>query len=114
MRGSIVKKNDTYYIVLDDPLSTDKRRRKWIKGSSSKKETERQLSEYLHQIDTGAYINPGKMTIKDYLSQWIKDYQVNLSPRGFERYQGIVESHLKPRLGHFNLIQLRPEHIQKF
>ena len=37
----------------------------------------------------------------------------NLSPRGIERYAGIIRKHLIPDLGKVTLTQLRPEHLQK-
>ena len=37
----------------------------------------------------------------------------NLSPRGFERYHGIIIKHFTPDLGNIPLTQLKPEHLQK-
>jgi integrase len=52
--------------------------------------------------------------MREYLERWLKDYaEPNLSPRGFERYQGIVTKHLVPDFGSIPIIKLRPEHIQK-
>jgi len=48
---------------------------------------------------------------------WIKvlaDHaKPNLSPRGFERYSGIMRQHLIPDMGSIMLTALRPEHLQK-
>jgi len=57
-------------------------------------------------------MKPGKTTLGEFLERWIKDYQHNLSPRGFERYAGIISKHLIPSLGNIVLTQLRPEHLQ--
>ncbi|HUV75697.1 MAG TPA: tyrosine-type recombinase/integrase [Dehalococcoidales bacterium] len=73
------------------------------------------MSELLHQIDTGAYMKPGKTTIADYLDRWLTDYvKPNLAPRTAEGYAQIIQSYLIPALGNIPLSQLRPEHLQKY
>ena len=117
MRGHIIKRyKDSYTIVLNlgrDP-STGKRKQQWISVKGTKKEAERKLSDILHQLDTGTFMKPGKTTVADFLERWLKDYQPNLSPRGFERYGSIIRGHLLPGLGSIPLTQLRPEHLQRY
>ena len=100
MRGHITKRGkDSYSIVLSlghDP-ATGKRLRQWISVKGTKRDAEKRLSEVLHQLDTGAYMKPGKTTVADYLERWLADYaKPNLSPRGFERYESITRTHLIP------------------
>ena len=116
MRGHIIKRyKDSYSIVLNlgiDP-STGKRKQQWVSVKGTKKEAEKRLSELLHQLDNGIIMKPSKTTVKEFLERWLKDYQPNLSPRGYERYQGIIIRHLIPKLGNIALTQLKPEHLQK-
>lgn len=115
MRGHIVKRyRNSYTIVLSlgiDP-ATGKKKQQWISVKGTKKEAEKKLSEMLHQLDTGTFMKPGKITVAEFLERWIEDYRPNLSPRGFERYVGIIHRHLIPGLGSIPLTQLRPEQIQ--
>jgi len=117
MRGHIVKRgNNSYSIVLSlgyDPKA-GRYKQQWVTVKGTKKDTEKRLAELLHQLDTGAYMKPGKTTVADYLNQWLVEYvKPNLSPRGFERYQGIITKHLIPNFSNIPLTQLRPEHLQK-
>ncbi len=117
MRGSIIKRSkDSYTIIINlglDP-STGQRRQQWVSVKGNKKDAEKKLAEMLHQLDTGALFKPGKVTVSEYLRRWLTEYcRPNLSPRSFERYQGIVRKHLIPAFGNILLTQLRPEHIQK-
>jgi len=116
MRGHIIKRyKNSYTIVLNlgvDPW-TGKRKQQWVSVKGTKKEAERRLSELLHQLDNGTFMKPAKTTLGEFLERWLKDYQHNLSPRGFERYQGIIQRHLMPGLGSIPLTQLRAEHLQK-
>ena len=60
-------------------------------AKGAKKEAEKRLAELLHQLDTGTFMRPGKTTLAEYLEKWLADYaKPNLSPRGFERYAGII------------------------
>lgn len=116
MRGSIIKRyKGSYTIVLNlgiDPQG--KRKQQWLSVKGTKKEAEKRLSELLHQLDTGTFMRPSKTTLAEYLEKWLSNYaKPNLSPRGFERYAGIIRKHLIPDMGSTTLTQLRPEHLQK-
>jgi len=116
MRGHIVKRyKDSYSIAITLPKdpTTGKCKKKWFTVKGTKKDAEKRLAELLHQLDTGAYMEPGKTTLGEFLERWLKDYaKPNLSPRGFDRYHGIVEVHLIPEMGNITLTQLRSDHLQ--
>jgi len=117
MRGHITKRAKNSYslaISLGKDATTGKYKYQWISVKGTKKEAEKRLSEILHQLDIGTFLKPGKTTLAEYLEKWLSDYaKPNLSPRGFERYQGIITKYLIPDFGNITLTQLRPEHLQK-
>lgn len=116
MRGHIIKRyKGSYTVVLNlgiDP-ATGKRKQQWISVKGTKKEAEKRLAELLHQIDTGTFMKPGKTTVAEFLDRWLDDYRRRLSPRGYERYYGIIKKHILPGFGNLALTQLKPEHLQK-
>ncbi len=115
MRGHIVKRfKSSYTIFLNvgvDPV-TGKRKQQIISVKGTKKEAEQKLADLIRQLDTGTFTKPNKILLADFLENWIADYKINLSPRGFERYRGIIHKDLIPAFGSLTLVQLRPEHIQ--
>ena len=118
MRGHIIKRyKNSYTIVLNlgiDP-STGRRKQQWISVKGTKKDAEKRLAELLHQLDTGAFMKPGKTTLCELLERWLNDYAwPNLAPRTAEGYEHIVRHHLIPSLGNIPLTQLRPEHLQRY
>lgn len=118
MRGHIVKRyKDSYTIVLNlgtDP-STGKPRQQWVSVKGTKKDAEKRLAELLHQLDNGTFIKPSKTTLTEYIERWLADYVwPNLAPRTAEGYEHIMRRHVIPALGSMTLIQLKPEHLQRY
>jgi integrase len=119
MRGTIIKRKgvSTYTIVLNlgkDPI-TGHPKRQWVSVKGNKREAERRLAELTHQLNTGSYVKPRKLTVGDYMEQWLADYCLpNLQPRTTEGYGFIVRKYIIPSLGNIELTALRPEHLQRF
>jgi integrase len=118
MRGHIIKRyKDSYTIVINlgvDP-ATGRRKQQWFSVKGTKKDAEKKLAEMLHELDTGSYMKPSKTTLAEYLERWLKEYaRPNLAPRTTEGYETIIRQHLIPKLGHIGLLQLKPEHLQKY
>jgi integrase len=118
MRGSIVKRSkDSWTVILNlgrDP-ATGKRKQQWVTVRGTKRDAERKLAELQHQLDTGSFIKPSKLTVAEHLRDWIRDYAaMTVRPRTFEGYSMIVEKHLIPSLGGIVLSQLQPSSIQEY
>ena len=116
MRGSIIKRSESSYAIVlslgKDP-ATGKRKQQWVTVKGNRREAERRLTELLHQLNIGTFIKPGRLTVKEYLQQWLQDYCVaNLSPRTHELYSYICEKHLIPHIGLISLTELKPSHLQ--
>jgi integrase len=117
MRGHIRQRSPkSWASVLDlGPDATGKRRQKWHTVRGGKKDAQRELARLLHEINTGAYVEPSRMTLSDYLDRWLDDYaRPNVSAKTFERYEEIARLHLKPALGHHPLSKLQPLHIARY
>jgi integrase len=117
-RGSIEQRSPgTWSIRIELPPdpTNGKRRQKRMTFRGTKRQAEKRLSELLHQLDTGNYTNPGKVTLGDFLMRWLRDYaESGVRPTTLEGYRVIVEKHLIPGLGNMQLAQLQPAHIQAY
>ena len=118
MRGRIIRRkgSNNYTIVLQlglDP-ATGKRKQQWITAGPSKREAEKQMAKLIHELDSGQYIKPDKITVAQYLRRWLVECgKPRLTLRSYERYNGIIERNLIPAIGKIHLVELRPEHIQR-
>ncbi|MDA0988790.1 MAG: site-specific integrase, partial [Chloroflexi bacterium] len=102
-------------IVLDmgrDP-TTQKRKQQWVSVKGTKKAAEERLTELLRQVDTGLSIPKGKLTVRDWLAQWlVQDIKPYRATKTHDRYSGIVQRHLIPHIGHIRLAALAPSHVK--
>jgi integrase len=118
MRGSIIKRSkDSWTVILNlgrDP-TTGKRRQQWVTVQGGKRVAEKKLAELLHQLDTGDYIKPDKVTLGSFLARWLQDYAwPNLSAETAQAYEIMARSHLIPALGNIQLQQLTPARLQAY
>ncbi len=94
---------------------TGKRRRKYKTVNGTKSEAKKVMRQMVYEMENGIAIEPSKMTVAEFLRQWLSDYcKPNLAPRSYESYKMIVEKHLIPELGNIKLKKLKPFHIQSY
>lgn len=69
-------------------------------------------AETRRQVEAAAYVPPTRQTVAEFLDEWLeKDAKPNVKARTYERYQEIVNVHLKPALGATRLDRLTPAAI---
>jgi len=118
MKGSIRQRSkgswEIFYDMPADPV-TGKRRQKSQTIKGTKRDAQRVLREVLLSLEQGSYVKPNKISLGDWLRQWLKDYvSMNTTDRTQGSYTSIGECHLIPSLGKVMLIDLQPQHIQSY
>jgi len=76
-----------WWAVVDigrDP-ETGKRRQKWHKlAATGKREAQKELAKLLADLAGGTYVEPGKLTVGEYLEKWLADYaQPNVAAKTY-------------------------------
>ena len=116
MRGSIVKRGDSYRIrvSLGKDVTTGKYTSYFETFRGGKPEADKRLRELLTALDKGVFVKPVKDTLGEYLKSWLRDYcRPNLSSRTHELYSYICTKHVIPKLGNKRLVDIRPQHLQR-
>ena len=116
MKGSIRQRSKgSWEVCLDtgrDP-ATGKRLRHFESVKGTKKVAQQRMHELLHTLEQGAYVRPSRLTVAQFLGEWLQDYvELNCSPRTKASYEMIIRRHLIPELGSIPLSQLEPRHLQ--
>jgi integrase len=115
-RGTVIKRGATYSVVLD--LGRDdagKRIRKWHAGFKTKKAAEQDRTEMLGKLDTGTYIEPSTVTIKQFLTdQWLPAIATTVRPTTLAMYRVNLDSHVIPSLGSVQLRELSAPRLNAY
>lgn len=113
MRGSIIKRGNTYsiiYYIMENGV----KKQKWIGGFKTKKEAEDRLNEIISQLRNNSYIPPSKTTLSEYLSMWLEEYaRPNIAITTYSGYAVNINNHIIPYIGNIPLQELQPIQIQK-
>jgi integrase len=118
MAGSIEKRGENRWrLVVSGGTGPDGKRIKHTKTiqATSRREAEKELAKFVAEVEKGLYVEPSKLTFKDFVERWLRDYgESNLAPKTLFRYRQILSSRVIPAMGHLKLEQIRPVHLIEF
>ncbi len=100
------------YTVGRDP-GTGKQIQRSIYGATQA-EVLKKLQQVSVELESGAYIEPSKMTVGQWLDIWLEEYLGNVKPRTVISYAEHCRLHIKPALGAVKLTKLSVHSIQSF
>lgn len=88
--------------------------RKWYTvEAKTAKEAQVAQRKILTEMDNGTFVEPSKLTVAEFLVQWI-DGRSKLANKTVDRYRQIINLHLIPALGAHRLQKLHQMHIQAY
>ena len=113
MKGHLRERSPGHWgIVLDVRApETGKRRRKWHSFKGTKREAQIECSRLISEISGGAYIEPAKTTVGQFLDRWLEHMKTQIAPRTHERYSELARKSIAPLLGQVILPKLQPARI---
>lgn len=116
MRGHIRKRGDrSWSIVIDLERGLDgKRRQKWIADKGSKRDAERRLAEVLSARQTGTLADLGRLTVADWLAEWLANRQGQIAQSTADWYRSALDTYIVPHPGHHQTRHLQPALIQRW
>lgn len=119
IRKKTVIRNGKEYIFWEaratvgyDP-GTGKQVQKSITGKTQK-EVRQKLSKLVTELDEGTYKTPSKLTVKEWLENWLTDYLGDVKPSTALLYRQQAEMYIIPKLGALKIEALTSDQIQKF
>lgn len=88
---------------------------KWFTKRGTKKEAEAKLNDLLHRLNRGEVIEPSRMTLGEWLDEWLESVvKPSRRLRTHETYGHVIRKNLKPNLGDLRLCDLRASHLQAY
>ena len=119
IRKKVVERHGKTYaywearITIGFDAGTGKQIQKSITGRTQK-EVREKLQATAVSITEGNYLEPTKMTVGEWLTQWLADYLKNVKSRTVDSYMTNCNVHIKPALGAVKLSKLTPMDVQRF
>lgn len=113
--GTIVSRGDGRWLLRIDygrDQVTKRRLRRSHTVIGSKAVAQRRMRELLAERDSDGTI-PSRRTLGQWLNEWLELHFADrrISEQVRVRYQGIINGHIIPRVGHLELAELRSSHI---
>ncbi len=115
MKGHIRKRGNIYCIIIDigpDP-ETGKRRQKLFSEYKTKKEAQDDVAKKTTELDEGTFVEPSKLTLKEYLLEWLEVKKMSLENGTHISYKAYINAYIIPNIRMVSLHKLTTIHIQK-
>lgn len=118
MQGCIYKRvgkrGVSWYAIVDLPRKPDGKRNQKRLSAPTRKAVEAKVTELLHNVHAGTYVEASTMPLSQYLEAWLNRIEANVRPATHDRYRRIVERQIVPALGMIQLGKLTSTHVQDF
>jgi integrase len=109
VRGSIVRRGKSWAIILDErDMTSGRRRRRWHSFRGTRRGAEAECARLISERQNGTAVEPNRITLVQFLDQWLEYIEPQVAPRTHERYGEIVRTYLAPALGTILLTKLQP------
>ena len=79
----------------------------------SEKEVAFKLRNLLHEIDSGVWREPSRMSVDDWLTIWLRDYQTHTTERTIRTYGSVVRTRVIPLIGSVRMSNLSSVHVRR-
>ena len=107
MRGSVVKKNDRWYVVIEDrDPATGKRKRRWHSGFRTKREAQAACNELAAAMQRGDYLQANRQTVGEFASEWLATIAPTVRPSTLDKYERDLRAHVIRHIGFVPLAKL--------
>jgi integrase len=114
MKGHLRERSPgRWAIVIDVRDAAGKRKRRWFSFRGTKREAQKECARRITELESGASVDPSRMTVGAFLDRWIEHMRGHISPRSHERYADL-SLHVRRHLGDRQLQKLRTTDLTGF
>jgi Site-specific recombinase XerD len=87
-------------------------------ANMTERQAEKELTKvsvaFERDVENGGVSLSAKLKLTDFCDQYLTMSKGSLSPQTYKRYSELIETIIKPALGHMKLKDIRPIHVQRF
>jgi len=109
MRGHIRERSPgRWAIVIDGRDVNGKRKRRWYSFAGTKRQAQLETARIIAEIQKGTAVEPSRLTVAQFLEQWLAHKKPQTALKTQERYASIVHPNISPAIGTVALTKLQP------
>lgn len=79
--------------------------------------TQREVADALrkvqHEMDSGSWLEPSRMTMDEWFTIWLRDHQSHTTGRTVQTYAAVIDKHMRPLFGDVKLADMRLMHVRR-
>jgi integrase len=115
LRDGVMKRGNTwsYVIRVTDPDS-GLSKPKWVGGFPTEDDAKAARDEARVKARRGEYVDRNRVTVAEYLEEWIEAHGVEIKPKTLYMYRYLITRYVVPRLGGLRLQAVRPATVTRF
>lgn len=107
-REPIRKEASGRYVVVVDVAASGEKRRQLRRRFNTYKDARAWLSETSSRVGTGSFVLPQRMTLGQWIDEWLPVLQTQVRPQTYSSYARNLRLHVLPTLGRRPLQSLKP------
>lgn len=102
----------SFVIRVVDP-ETGRSRPRWVGGFSTERDAKTARDDARVKARRREYVDRSRVTVSDYMGQWLDGHEVELKPQTIASYRDLVARYVVPKIGHMRLQGLQPAALTK-
>ena len=106
MKGHIERRGESSYRITISPGGGKARIRESVRGSEE--DAQARLAEIITELNASQYIAQSRITLADYVPEWINNIRGHLQPNTVIFYQDCMDLYILPEIGHMRLQDIKP------
>jgi integrase len=101
MKGHLRERSPGHWAIVIDvrDAQTGRRKRRWHSFAGTKRQAQVEAARLISELRNGTAVEPSRVTVAQFLDQWLGYIEPQVAPRTHERYGEIVRTYLVPALG---------------
>lgn len=109
LRDGVMKRGQTWsYVIRVRDESTGQSRPKWVGGFPTEAAAKEARDLARVAARRGTYVDRSRITVGEYLAEWLDAHAVEIKPRTLATYRYLVTHYVLPHLGRMRLQAVRP------
>ena len=115
MRGNITRRGkSSWRIKFDVEPIGGARQIRYVTIKGTRKDAEAELARLLNDAHKGTLVDPSKITVADWLRQWLDGAKADLAGTTVQNYADKIERQIAPVLGKIELQKLKPADVSRW